>query len=124
MKKNIKNKKILLVEDDKDFLLILRTKLTMAGFNVVAAHDGQEGFSMVGKEKPDLIVSDVLMPIMDGIEMAVKIKESNKKAKILFLTNIQDADYTKKLEDSKEFDYLIKSEMRINEIVEKIKAKL
>lgn len=125
MKKNKKNsKKILIVEDDKDFLSIMKTKFTNEGFLVVTAQDGQEGVNMAMQEKPDLIISDILMPIMTGIEMAQKIKESDKNAHILFLTNIQDIDYTKNFENSKEFDYLIKSELRINEIVEKIKTKL
>ena len=117
-------KKILIVEDDEDFLSILKIKFVSEGFSVVTAKDGEEGIIMAEKEKPDLIISDVLMPIMDGIEMAKKIKESNKDAQILFLTNIQDADYAKKFKNSDEFDYLIKADLRIDEIVEKVKIKL
>lgn len=125
MAKNKKaGKKILIVDDDKDFLSILKTKFTIEGFVVVTAEDGQEGLSAAEKEKPDLIITDVLMPIMDGIEMAKKIREANKNALILILTNIQDIDYTKNIEKSGEFDYLIKSELRINEIVGKVKTKL
>lgn len=64
------------------------------------------------------------MPIMNGIEMAKKIKEANKNVLILFLTNIQDVDYTKNIEKSGDFDYLIKSESRIKDIVDKVKVKL
>ena len=117
-------KKILVVEDDEDFLSILKIKFISEGFSIATAKDGEEGIIMAEKEKPDLIMSDILMPIMDGIEMARKIKESDKDAQILFLTNIQDADYAKRLENSKEFDYLIKADLRIDEIVEKVKKKL
>jgi len=118
------SKKILIVEDDEDFLSILKIKFISEGFSIATAKDGEEGIIMAEKEKPDLIMSDILMPIMDGIEMARKIKESDKDAQILFLTNIQDADYAKRLENSKEFDYLIKADLRIDEIVEKVKKKL
>jgi len=118
------NKKILIVEDDKDFSSILKIKFTSEGFSVVAAVDGEDGISMAEREKPDLIISDVLMPKMDGIEMAKKIKESNKDMLVMLLTNIKDADYTEKIKESGEFDYLVKSDLRINEIVERVKIKL
>ncbi len=118
MKKNKTSKKILIVEDDEDFLSILKIKFTAEGFSVVTAKNGEEGISVAESEKPDLIISDILMPIMNGVDMAGKIKESNKNAQILFLTNTQDAGY------AKGFDYLIKANLRINEIVEKVKIKL
>ena len=118
------NKKVLIVEDDKDFLSILKTKFTGEGFSVVTAEDGQEGINAVKEEKPDLIFSDVLMPGMDGIEMAKKIREFDKNVLIVFLTNIKDVDYTKNVEGSGEFDYLIKSDLSISDIVDKAKSKL
>lgn len=117
-------KKVLIVEDDKDFLSILKIKFTSEGFSVVTAEDGERAISVAEKEKPDLIISDVLMPKMDGIEMAKKIKESNKNVLVTFLTNIKDADYTKKIEESGEFDYLVKSDLGISDIVDKVKIKL
>ena len=118
------NKKILIVEDDEDFLSILKIKFISEGFDVVTAMNGEDGISEADKENPDLIISDVLMPRMDGIEMANKIKEKNKSVIIVFLTNIKDVDYTKKMEESGEYLHLVKSDLRINEIVEKIKNKL
>jgi len=118
------NKKILIVEDDEDFLSILNTKFTAEGFSVVTAKDGEEGIRVAEKEKPDLIFTDVLMPKMSGIEMAKKIKESNENALIIFLTNMKDSDDTSEVKKSGEFDYLIKSDLRISEIVEKAKIKL
>ena len=118
------NKKVLIVEDDKDFLSILKTKFTGEGFSIVTAEDGQEGINAAKEEKPDLIFSDVLMPGMDGIEMAKKIREFDKNVLIVFLTNIKDVDYTKNVEGSGEFDYLIKSDLSISDIVDKAKSKL
>lgn len=118
------NKKILIVEDDKDFLSILQIKFDSEGFSVVTAENGEEGVSVAEKEKPDLVLSDVLMPRMDGLEMAKKIKESAPNVLIIFLTNLKDIDYTKNVEKSGEFDYLVKSDLGINDIVDKVKIRL
>jgi DNA-binding response OmpR family regulator len=118
------DKKVLLVEDDEDFLSILKIKFESEGLSVVTAKNGEEAVIAAEKEKPDLIISDILMPKMDGIEMAKKIKENDKSAVIVFLTNIKDVDYTSKIEKSGDFEYWIKSDLRIEEIVEKSKQKL
>lgn len=117
-------KKILIVEDDKDFLSILKIKFTSEGFSVVTAENGEEGLKMAEEEKPDLVLSDVLMPKLDGVEMAKKIKEANKNTLIILLTNIKDTGYSENMKKLGEFDCLIKSELRINDIVDKVKAKL
>lgn len=124
MDKQKNNKKILIAEDDKDILFILQKRLEVEGFTVISAKDGEEAVTTALSAKPDLIVSDVLMPKLSGLEMAEKIMESNKDIKIMFLTNIKDAEYMDKIKKSENFDYLIKSELRIDEIVDKIKAKL
>src|SRR3989344_3239787 len=76
------NKKILIVEDDKDFSWILRQSLESQFLTVVYAMDGEEGLAMAQKENPDLIVIDILMPKMDGITMARKIKEKGIKSRM------------------------------------------
>jgi DNA-binding response OmpR family regulator len=118
------DKKILIVEDDEDFGFILQKKFTMEGFTVVLAKDGEEGIAMTEKEKPDLIFSDVLMPKMDGVEMAKKILKTGSHPQIVLLTNLSDVDFTADMQNSKEVDYLIKSNTRIDEIVKKAKEKL
>jgi DNA-binding response OmpR family regulator len=118
------NKKILIVEDDEDFLSIIEMKFTGEGFSVVTAKNGEEGISVAEAEKPDLIMSDILLPKIDGLEMAKKIRESDKNVLVVFLTNLKEADYIDKIKKAGKFDYLIKSDSRINTIVEKIKNKL
>lgn len=115
------NKKILIVEDDKDFSTILQKKFTLEGFSIITAENGEEAIDIAEREKPDLILSDILMPKMDGETMAKKIREVDKNVPIMFLTNLGDDD---SIEKSKEFDYLIKSELRIDDIVTKSKIKL
>lgn len=118
------NKKVLIVEDDEDFVFILQKKFTTEGFNIVTAKDGEEGVSVTEKEKPDLIISDMLMPKMDGVAMATKIREFNKEVPIIFLTNIKDADRPSDTKVPDGIDYIIKADTRIDDIVQKAKTKL
>ncbi len=122
--KNKINKKILIAEDDNDILDILKKRFEIDGFFVVSAKDGEEAVRMAESEKPDLIISDVLMPKLDGLKMLEKIKEFNKNIKIIFLTNLKDKENLERIKNAGNFDCLIKSELRIDEIVEKIKDKL
>jgi DNA-binding response OmpR family regulator len=120
------NKKILIVEDDQDFISILKIKFTSEGFSVVTAENGDDGVTMAEKEKPDLVISDVLIPQMNGIEMAKKIKKANKNVPIIFLTNInlKDEDYANDIKELGDFEHWVKADTRINDIVEKTKIKL
>lgn len=116
--------KVLIVEDDEDFSSILNKKFTDEGFSVVIARNGETAVEDAEKESFDLILSDILMPQMDGIEMARKIREKNSTTQILFLTNIKDTEYTDEIKKLANTDILIKSELRIGEIVEQVRKRL
>jgi|SRR3989344_7074987 len=116
------DKKILIVEDDEDFIFILEKKLTMEGFAILKAKDGLEGIKLAQEENPDLILSDMLMPGMDGIAMAKKIREFNADVPVIFLTNIKNPEYTPEMQKKDKFDYLIKANTKIGDIVNKAKA--
>src|SRR3989338_8424144 len=93
------NKKVLIVEDDKDFLWILRQSFENQGLSIIYAQDGEEGLSMAEKEKPDLMLIDILMPKMDGIAMAKKIKEKGIVCQMIFLTNLKDVEHISEVMD-------------------------
>ncbi|MBN2864107.1 MAG: substrate-binding domain-containing protein [Bacteroidales bacterium] len=70
-----KNKTILVVEDNPDLLLVI-TDILIKYYNVISAHNGKEGLAVASRKLPDLILSDILMPVMDGMKMCIEIKEN------------------------------------------------
>ena len=118
------DKKILIVEHDPNFVLILKQKFEKEGFLVVVAQDGKEGQSIFFSEKPDLVLSDVLLPIQNGVEMIKNIKDKNEDLPVILLTNVKDENYSEAVRKMKKVDYLIKSDVRLDAIVDRAKKKL
>lgn len=87
-------KKILIVDDEPDILEFLSYNFRKKNFIVSIAHNGFEGIQVAEKTQPDLIISDILMPEMDGIEMcnAMRTKEKFRFTPLIFLTAVSD-DY-------------------------------
>lgn len=102
--------KILLVEDDKDYRETLAEILRMNNYDVVEAENGEEGYGLAIIENPDIIISDLEMPKVSGIEFIVKlrqIEEKNKKTPVIILSAYLDEGVilaTKKLAISYYFD--------------------
>ena len=90
--KDKKPQKILLVDDEAGFAELLRDLLTMDGYEVEVAHDGEEGLSKLSTFTPDAIISDIVMPRLSGFDMFKKIKATPATASIpfLFITGFQD----------------------------------
>lgn len=84
--------RILLVEDDETLSMIVVETLQRDGFEVLTASDGEEGLLRYSKVKPDIIIADVMMPKMDGFEMARKIRQIDKNVPLLFLTAKSEID--------------------------------
>ncbi len=78
--------KILLVEDEEALGLIIKDSLLHKGFEVLYTSDGTLAYHMYEKEKPDLIVLDVMLPIISGLQIAEKIRVHDQQTPILFLT--------------------------------------
>jgi two-component system alkaline phosphatase synthesis response regulator PhoP/two-component system response regulator VicR len=74
--------KILVVDDEERIVKLLQVNLQKAGYDVVSASNGNEALNIIKKEKPDLIILDIMMPEMDGIEALRKLKQDKKTKKI------------------------------------------
>jgi DNA-binding response OmpR family regulator len=81
-------KKILIVDDEADFVKFLKVKLEEGGYEVTAAHDGQEGLDKVRQIKPDLIILDIMLPKIDGYKVAGMLRADDqfKNIPIIMLT--------------------------------------
>ena len=85
-------KKVLIVDDEEDILILLSYQFNKNGFDVTTALDGVLGLTEFDKKKFDIIVTDIRMPNMDGIEMCGEIKKQDTTTPIIFLTAVTD-DY-------------------------------
>ena len=74
--------KILYVEDNDDNVYVVRSRLTRAGFTVLVAVDGQQGVDMASAERPDLILMDLSLPVLDGWEATRRLKASAETSAI------------------------------------------
>jgi DNA-binding response OmpR family regulator len=121
-----KDKKILIIEDEKSLSQALFDKLERDGFIVIRACNGKIGLEMALEEKPDLILLDIVMPVMDGLTMLQELKKDDwgNKAKVIVLTNLYDSEKVIDCVEQGVTDYLIKTDWKLVDIIEKIKLKL
>ena len=84
------SKKIVIIDDDQMTLTLLKKVLTKHGFQVLSARDGAEGYLLIQKEKPDILISDMLIPKLHGLDLCEKIKETPelKKIKVILMTAV------------------------------------
>lgn len=119
-------KKILIVEDEDALLNILEDRFLQEGFLVFKATDGAAGYKMAIESRPDIILLDIIMPVVDGLEMLKKVREdpSGKNIPVVMLTNINDLESVKKAMENQAFDYLVKSDWKLDDLVRKVKERL
>jgi DNA-binding response OmpR family regulator len=119
-------KRILLVEDEPAIARAMADKLTNEGFAVIQGRDGEEGLALAMKEHPDLILLDVVMPKKDGMSMLLELRKDDwgKSAKVIFLTNLSEMDAVQKATELGVFDYIVKSDWKLSDVVKKVREKL
>jgi len=117
-------KKVLIVEDDNFVAEVYSTKLLEMGHEVQIAQNGEEGLVLIEKSKPDLVLLDILMPVMGGIELLEELKKKVewKNIPIILLTNVGEKESIQKARNFGVQDYLIKSHFTPAEVIEKIES--
>ncbi len=111
--------KILLVEDDKSLREIYGVRLQAEGYTIVSAGDGEEALAMAIKERPDLIVSDVMMPKISGFDMLDILRSTTetKDVKVIMMTALSSEDQRARGESLGADRYLVKSQVGIEDVV-------
>lgn len=119
--------KIAVIEDEDSLRDALVLKLRNNGYHTIAARDGKEGLEMCLEEKPDLILLDLIMPEMDGIEVLKRLRADiwGRNARVICLTNRNvDNETTDMLENYKPLFFLVKTDVSLEEVMEKVKESL
>ncbi|OGZ70745.1 MAG: hypothetical protein A3F47_00500 [Candidatus Staskawiczbacteria bacterium RIFCSPHIGHO2_12_FULL_38_11] len=121
--------KILIVEDEEAICRAYEEALKTDGFSVLIARNGQDGLDLAIREKPDLILLDILMPVMDGLTMMDKLRAASpygKSVPIILLTNLSSDEerIISAVTKNEPSYYLVKSDWNLNQIVEKVKERL
>lgn len=118
-----KKYKVLIVEDEINLQKAIGDKIGREGWISLVASNGEEGLRVALKEKPDIVLLDVIMPVMDGLTM---LKELRKKSKVpvLILTNLYNEKKLIEAFRAGSYDYLVKANYSLNEVIEKIKEAL
>ncbi len=118
--------RILIVEDEPTLLGILVDKFKREGFETLMATNGRIGLDTALKRHPDVIVLDIVMPVMNGMIMLDELRkdEWGKEARVILLTNLSDSEkemVSKRLGVS---DYIIKCDTTMDDLIDKVKRKL
>lgn len=115
-------RKILVIEDEKDMSDITKIRLESAGFDVVCAYDGLDGIDKAKKIKPDLVLLDLFMPVMNGYEVCKKLKEINELKAIpviFFSAGHNKKDHLEEIKNAGAADFVTKP-FDLAELIDKI----
>lgn len=114
---------ILVIDDDEKIISMLRRGLAFEGYDVLTAPNGAEGLKQVLANEPDLIVLDVMMPVLDGFEVCHRLREGGSKVPILMLTAKDEVEHRVKGLDLGADDYLVKP-FALEEMLARVRALL
>ena len=119
-------KKVLIVEDEDMIANALKVSLEAEGFIVFVGKNGIEGLEYARREKPDLILTDIIMPQMDGKEMLQEMRKDEKLRNIpvVVLTNVDDDVETIAQVFQHTPDYLVKANTPVGDVVARVKTYL
>lgn len=110
--------KIMLVEDDNNLREIYEARLLAEGYEIISAHDGEEALALAVKEKPDLIISDVMMPKISGFDMLDILRSTpeTKDTKVIMMTALSQAEDKSRADKLGADRYLVKSQVTLEDV--------
>lgn len=119
-------KKILFIEDESALQRAVTQILSEEGYQVLSALDGKIGLRLAQKERPDLVLLDLILPKKDGFEVLRELKQNQetKQIPVIILTNLEGGADVERALSLDATTYLVKTNYRLEEVVEKIKQTL
>jgi CheY-like chemotaxis protein len=116
--------KLLLVEDDIFYRKLYKHKFEISGFEVTAVENGQEALNIIPTLKPDLVLMDIMMPVMNGYEALDKLKASpeTESLPVVMLTNLSSEADTSLATKKGALGFLIKSDLTPQQLVAKVES--
>lgn len=123
---NNQKKFVLIAEDDLAYAHVYEFKLKAEGLDVAIAQNGAEALELIKKRVPDLIILDLVMPIVDGFTALKEIRQNPtyRNVKILVASNLLQEEDMKKARDLGADDYIVKANISIAQLIEKVKEYL
>jgi len=114
-------KKILIAEDEKDIVEVLKMALEMDGYKVLEAYDGEETWDKLKEEKPDILLLDIMMPKIDGYSLYLKMKKDPELKNIKVIVITGKAEMKKVFEKEKDIAGYLEKPFPIDTLLEEIK---
>ncbi|MCU7558344.1 response regulator transcription factor [Macrococcus capreoli] len=115
------SQKVLVVDDEQSIVTLLQYNLQQSGFEVVTAYDGEEGLEKIFSEKPDIVLLDLMLPKMDGVEVCKSVRNEKNQVPILMLT-AKDDEFDKVLGLELGADDYMTKPFSPREVIARIKA--
>jgi DNA-binding response OmpR family regulator len=116
-------KKILIIEDDPGILLSLKDEFESEGYTVSTAEDGEKGLEIAKKQKPDLIILDIMLPVLDGYEVCKRLRMEGDTTPIIMLT-VKDKEIDRVLGLELGADDYVTKPFSLRELMARVKAVL
>jgi len=117
------SKKILVIEDEPGILLSLKDEFESQGYTVYSAEDGEKGFKMAKQQKPDLIILDIMLPVLDGYEVCKRLRMEGDTTPIIMLT-VKDKEIDRVLGLELGADDYVTKPFSLRELMARVKAVL
>lgn len=120
---NVKNKKkVLIVDDNNNLVTVLVDKFNLSGFEATGAVNGEDGLKKALESHPDIILLDLVMPVMGGLDMLkqLRLDEWGKEAKVMVLTVLDEPTYVANAMDSNVLGYIVKTDISLDKVIKQI----
>jgi DNA-binding response OmpR family regulator len=117
-----KNRRVLIIEDERPLAHALELKLQHEGIETMIATNGKDGLELIDKEHFDIILLDMMMPVMDGFQVLQQLQERATKPTVFVLSNLSQHEDESRILKAGAKKYFIKSSTPLSVIVEEIKS--